>query len=166
MTLPNFTCLQAVSPGLRDQALEQPSTAAASSRTGWCLMTRQAAEKSSNTESHFGAFTRTASEATDSERPLCCRVCPRADGFQTQLPKGAVETLCLGGPAMVICSILNQHLFHPTLSRILRLTPSCEFQFSRPGVSDSLRPRGLQHARPPCPSPTPGVHSDSHPSSW
>jgi len=32
-------------------------------------------------------------------------------------------------------------------------------------VSDSLRPHELQHARPPCPSPTPGVHSDSRPSS-
>ena len=32
-------------------------------------------------------------------------------------------------------------------------------------MSDSLRPHESQHARPPCPSPTPGVHSDSHPSS-
>ena len=32
-------------------------------------------------------------------------------------------------------------------------------------VSASLRPHESQHARPPCPSPTPGVHSDSHPSS-
>ena len=31
--------------------------------------------------------------------------------------------------------------------------------------SDSLRPHELQHARLPCPSPTPGVHSDSSPSS-
>ena len=31
-------------------------------------------------------------------------------------------------------------------------------QFSRSVVSDSLRPHGLRHARPPCPSPTPGVH--------
>ena len=38
-------------------------------------------------------------------------------------------------------------------------------QFSRSVVSDSLRPHESQHARPPCPSPTPGVHSDSHPSS-
>ena len=30
-------------------------------------------------------------------------------------------------------------------------------------MSDSLQPRGLQHARPPCPSPTPGVHSNSYP---
>ena len=34
-------------------------------------------------------------------------------------------------------------------------------QFSRSLVSDSLRPHESQHARPPCPSPTPGVHSDS-----
>ena len=38
-------------------------------------------------------------------------------------------------------------------------------QFSRLVVSDSLRPHESQHARPPCPSPTPGVHSDSRPSS-
>ena len=36
---------------------------------------------------------------------------------------------------------------------------------SRSVVSNSLRPHESQHARPPCPSPTPGVHSDSHPSS-
>ena len=38
-------------------------------------------------------------------------------------------------------------------------------QFSRLVMSDSLRPHESQHARPPCPSPTPGVHSDSRPSS-
>ena len=35
--------------------------------------------------------------------------------------------------------------------------------FSRSIVSDSLRPHESQHARPPCPSPTPGVHGDSRP---
>ena len=39
-------------------------------------------------------------------------------------------------------------------------------QFSRSVVSDSLRPHESQHARPPCPPPTPGVHSNSCPSSW
>ena len=38
-------------------------------------------------------------------------------------------------------------------------------QFSRSVVSSSLRPHESQHARPPCPSPSPGVQSDSHPSS-
>ena len=36
-------------------------------------------------------------------------------------------------------------------------------QFSCSVVSDSLRPHESQHARPPCPSPTPGVHPDSRP---
>ena len=36
---------------------------------------------------------------------------------------------------------------------------------SRSVVSDSLRPHESQHARPPCLSPSPGVHSDSRPSS-
>ena len=35
----------------------------------------------------------------------------------------------------------------------------------RSAASDSLRPRESQHVRPPCPSPSPRVHSDSHPSS-
>ena len=38
-------------------------------------------------------------------------------------------------------------------------------QFSHSVVSDSLWPHESQHTRPPCPSPNPGVHSDSRPSS-
>ena len=41
----------------------------------------------------------------------------------------------------------------------------CSVQFSRSVVSDSLRLHKWQHSRPPCLSPTPRVHSDSHPSS-
>ena len=37
--------------------------------------------------------------------------------------------------------------------------------FSHSVVSDSLRPHESQHGRSPCPSPSPGVHSNSHPSS-
>ena len=36
-------------------------------------------------------------------------------------------------------------------------------QFSHSVVSDALQPHGLQHARPPCPSPTPRVHPNSCP---
>ena len=46
---------------------------------------------------------------------------------------------------------------------------SCSFtsvQFSPSVMSDSLQPHGLQHARPPCPSPAPGVYSNSCPLSW
>ena len=39
-------------------------------------------------------------------------------------------------------------------------------QFSRSVVSDSLWPHGPQHARPPCPSPTPEVYPHSCPLSW
>ena len=39
-------------------------------------------------------------------------------------------------------------------------------QFSLSVTSDSWRPHGLQHARLPCPSPTPGAYSNSCPSSW
>ena len=50
-------------------------------------------------------------------------------------------------------------------------TKSCQLQqhqFSSvqsPVVSDSLRPHESQHARPPCPSPTPSVHPNPRPSS-
>ena len=50
----------------------------------------------------------------------------------------------------------------------IKLSTSIQFssvQFSLLVVSDSLKPHDLQHTRPPCPSPTPGVHSDSCPSS-
>ena len=44
--------------------------------------------------------------------------------------------------------------------------PPFSVQFSHSVLSDSLRPHESQHARPPCPSPTPRVHSNSCPSSW
>ena len=48
------------------------------------------------------------------------------------------------------------------------LTPvrNSSVQFSRSVVSDSLPPHEPQHARPPCPSPTPRVCSNSCPLSW
>ena len=39
-------------------------------------------------------------------------------------------------------------------------------QFSRSVVSNSLQPHEPQHARPPCPSPTPGVHPNPCPLCW
>ena len=39
-------------------------------------------------------------------------------------------------------------------------------QFSCSAMSNSLQPHGLQHARPPCSSPTPGAYPNSCPSSW
>ena len=45
------------------------------------------------------------------------------------------------------------------------ITVFSSVQFSRSVVSDSSRPHESQHTRPPCPSPTTGVHSNSCPSS-
>ena len=56
--------------------------------------------------------------------------------------------------------------WHSWLSSYFGLMISGQL-FSRSVVSDSLRPHGLQHTRPPCPSPTPGVCSNSCPlSRW
>ena len=54
----------------------------------------------------------------------------------------------------------SQHLVH------LEFVSRVSVQFSRSVMSDSLWPHVSQHARPPCPSPIPGVYSNSCPSTW
>ena len=56
------------------------------------------------------------------------------------------------------------NLFH--ISFLSNQSPVSSVQFSHLVVSDSLRPHGLQHARCPCPSPTPGACSNSCPLNW
>ena len=78
-----------------------------------------------------------------------------------------------------VCGNLWGHLFGSNSKlflyvRTVKITSPLEnanttvssVHFSRSVVSDSLRSHELQHTRPPCPSSTPGVHSDSCPSSW
>ena len=48
----------------------------------------------------------------------------------------------------------------------MRCQHQCSVQFSHSIVSNSLRPHELQHARPPCPSRTPGIYPNSCPLSW
>ena len=57
---------------------------------------------------------------------------------------------------ILCCMQMRHHLYS---------TPETKKQllFSHPVVSDSLRPHGLQHARPPCPSPSPEVCPSSYP---
>ena len=57
----------------------------------------------------------------------------------------------------LFCNWCHQNLGIALISQLV--------QFSRSVVSDSLWPHESQHARPLCPSPTPGVHSNLHPSS-
>ena len=74
----------------------------------------------------------------------------------------------------VSCCFLLQGIFptqgsNPSLlhwqMHSLPLSHFSSVQFSHSVVSDSLQPHESQHARPPCTSPTPGVHSNSCPSS-
>ena len=82
-----------------------------------------------------------------------------------------------GDPVAVVSTPLTHPLTHPVRPVPLCLTVSPSWQqralikpdltssvqSSRSVVSDSVRPHGLRHARPPCPSPTPGAYSNSCP---
>ena len=69
-------------------------------------------------------------------------------------PRGWICVSCISG----------RFIYHWATGKALRLWFS-SIQFSLSVVSNYLWPHELQHARPPCPSPTPGVHSYSCPSS-
>ena len=77
--------------------------------------------------------------------------------------------VCQGGNKLHVClGVRNIHSIIEGMpeSRAFNLISCvkyCTVQFSRSVVTDSLRPHGLQHSRPPGPSPTPGVHSNSCP---
>ena len=58
--------------------------------------------------------------------------------------------------------IKNELLIHTRIWWKLKTSA----QFSHSVMSDSLQPHGLQHVRPPCPSPTPRVYSNPCPSNW
>ena len=79
------------------------------------------------------------------------------DSFSSWLPQVCSPCLCLyfGFANKFICTIFLIHI------RVI----FSSVQFSCSVVPNSLRPHESQHARPPCPSPTPGVHSNSRPSS-
>ena len=65
--------------------------------------------------------------------------------------------------SMAFKSLPHLHIEHPHLLQEM----ASSVQFSRSVVSHSLRPREPQHSRPPCPSPTPGVHPNPCPlSRW
>ena len=66
-----------------------------------------------------------------------------------------------------VLHILSRLQLGWTTYHSLNIPQFSSVQFSHSVVSDSLQPHESQHARPPCPSPTPGVHSDSRPlSQW
>ena len=66
----------------------------------------------------------------------------------------------------ILISCIFEH-FHEYIYIYIYIYHINSVQFSCSVVSNSLRPHGRQHARPPCPSPTPGVHPNSCPlSRW
>ena len=90
--------------------------------------------------------------------------CPPSMGFSRQEYWSGCHFLLQG-----IFPIQGSNLVSLTVGTCFTIWAIREFlkmlfnsvQFSRSVVSDSLRPHESQHARPPCPSPTPGVHSNS-----
>ena len=70
--------------------------------------------------------------------------------------------ICIWKDVNVINFQRNANQHHSEI--LLHTHQDSSVQFSCSVVSDSLRPHELQHARHPCPSPTPGVQSDSRPS--
>ena len=80
-------------------------------------------------------------------------------------PQGREEGLlkCLFFHLMKIGSLFSAQCCLRGVGKIFKIQNSV--QFSHPVMSDSLQSHESQHARPPCPSPTPRVHSDSRPSS-
>ena len=74
---------------------------------------------------------------------------------------------------MEYCSVIKKNEFESVLMRWMKLEPIIQSEvsqkekhqysissvhFSQSVMSNSLQPHELQHTRPPCPSPTPGVH--------
>ena len=84
------------------------------------------------------------------------------------LPYSETEALCLISPALAGEFFTTEPSWKPRENHACSFL-SCKFssvQFSHSVMSNSLQPHESQHARPPCPSPTLGVHSNFHPLSW
>ena len=91
----------------------------------------------------------------------------RIDWFELLAVKGTLESLLqyhnLEASILQLSAFFMVQL---SLNETI-ITSFSSVQFSRSVVSDSLQPHELQHARPPCPSQTPGVYSNSCPlSRW
>ena len=107
---------------------------------------------------------------------LVAQSCPTLCDPMDCSPQGSsIHGASPGKNPGVGCHVLLQGLFptqgsNPSLLHCIRFftiwaTTEASVQFSHSVVSDSLWLHGLQHARFPCPSPTPGAYSNSRPSS-
>ena len=91
------------------------------------------------------------------------RIHPRSDTQQLTKapPPPTPHSLSHHSPAHSFLSVPRVCICHFLCFEHPSTRSFSSVQFSRSVVSNSLRPHESQHARPPCPSPTPGVHSNS-----
>ena len=100
---------------------------------------------------------------------LCCSILQKVSRFSASSALSSLDT-CL--TSKHLCVVLIWFLLFPKFqlnweNKLASQGLYCCSLFTRLVISDSLWPHGLQHARVPCPSPTPGVYSDSRPlSRW
>jgi len=110
--------------------------------------------KNKQTHSYGWGRQRSMCSVTQSCLTLC-------DSIECSLPASSVHGISQA-------RILKWVYPHSTIKRKIRQKISkgiSSVQFSHSVVSSSLRPHESQHTRPPCPSPTPGIHPNSCPSS-
>ena len=100
-------------------------------------------------------------------RMLCCtsHCIARSSGFSYCCWCSTVHFSLSVPIYLPIHSFMHSTTFDRTRACFRHATWS-KVQFSRSVVSNSLRPHGLQHTRPPCPTPTPRAYSNSCPLSW
>ena len=112
-------------------------------------------------------FSRGSSQPRDRSQVSCITESCNADSLPAE-PQGKPKNTGAGSLSLLQQIFPTQELNQDLLYQLsYQGSPDFTFssvQFSR-SVSNSLLPYELQHARPLCPSPTPGVHSDSRPSS-
>jgi len=68
--------------------------------------------------------------------------------------------------ANILVAVTIDYYFFSSAWGLRNFSPCKSVQFSCSVMSDSLQPHKPQHARPPCPSSTPGVNTNSRPLSW
>ena len=99
--------------------------------------------------------------------PLCCPLLFLPSIFLSIRIFSNESAVCIKWPKYWSFSfnVSPSNEYSGLISSRMLLIQFSSVQFSYSVMSYSLRPHESQHARPPCPSPTPGVHSDSRPSS-
>ena len=98
--------------------------------------------------------------STDSDRMPVSNACAFTLSFKKLLNHSPAKNTLCQGPTQ--CSSINSNILIPDTIYFNFVS----VHFSRSVMSNSLQSCGLQHTRLPCPSPTPGVYSNSCPLSW